>query len=57
MPEKSTNYLNPETAEMAQQIYEDKELRALFDAARDANPATLQATHLFLKALKEREQG
>ena len=49
-------YLNPETAALAQRIYEDAELRALFDVAADAAPADLQAAHLFLKALKEREQ-
>ena len=49
-------YLNPETEQIAQRIYEDKTLRALFDVAADATPADLQAAHLFLKALKEREQ-
>lgn len=49
-------YLDPETTALAQRIYEDKELRALFDTAADATPADLQAAHLFLKALKEREQ-
>lgn len=49
-------YLNPETAEIAQQIYEDKELRALFDAARDASPEDLQAVHMMLKALKAKER-
>lgn len=29
-------YINPETAAIAQDIFENKELRLLFDAARDA---------------------
>lgn len=54
--EPKTYYTNPETAEIAQQIYEDKELRALFDAARDASPEDLQAVHMMLKALKAKER-
>ena len=57
MPEKSSYYLNPETAEIAQRIYEDRELRALFDAARDASPEDLQTVHTMLKALKAKEQN
>ena len=33
-------YVNPETAEMAQKIFENRDLRLLFDAAEDASPAT-----------------
>ena len=50
--EREGYYIDPQTAEIAQQIYEDKELRALFDAARDASPEDLQAVHMMLKALK-----
>ena len=50
-------YLDPQTAEIAQRIYEDRELRALFDAARDASPEDLQTVHTMLKALKAKEQG
>ena len=57
MPEKSSYYLDPQTAEIAQRIYEDRELRALFDAARDASPEDLQTVHTMLKALKAKEQG
>ena len=31
-------YLNNETAEMAQKLFENKDLRVLFDAAKDATP-------------------
>lgn len=57
MPEPSGYYLNDETAQIAQQIYEDKELRALFDAARDADPEALQAAQAMLKVLKRKERG
>ena len=55
--ETATYYTNPETAEIAQRIYEDKELRALFDAAADADPEDLQAVQAMLKALKRKERG
>lgn len=55
--EQNDYYLNEETAQIAQQIYEDKELRALFDAARDADPEALQAAQAMLKVLKRKERG
>ena len=57
LEEKSGYYINPETAEIAQKIYEDQELRALFDAAKDADPEDLQAVHAMLKALKRKERS
>lgn len=57
MPEPSGYYINEETAQIAQEIYEDKELRALFDAARDADPEALQAAQAMLKVLKRKERG
>ena len=50
-------YINEETAEMAQQIFENKELRVLFDAAKDADPQDLQTVHSMLLALKRKERG
>ncbi len=52
-----TYYLNPETADMAQKIFENKELRMLFDAARDAAPEDLETVHSMLLALKRKERG
>ena len=52
-----TYYLNEETSKMAQDIFENKELRVLFDAARDASPEDLQTVHSMLLALKRKEQG
>ena len=50
-------YLNDETAKMAQDIFENKELRMLFDTARDAEPEDLQAVHNMLLDLKRKERG
>lgn len=49
-------YINPETAAVAQQIFENKELRLLFDAAADATPEDLQLVHQMLLALKAKER-
>ena len=50
-------YLNDETAAIAQDIFENKELRLLFDAARDAEPEDLETVHSMLLALKRKEKG
>ncbi len=50
-------YLNDETAEMAQHLFENKELRVLFDAAKDASPEDLKTTYDMLMALKKKERG
>lgn len=49
-------YLNEETAEMAQKIFENKELRALFDVQSDMQPEDLKALHDMALALKRKEQ-
>lgn len=48
-------YLNEKTTKIAQDIFENKELRLLFDAARDAEPEDLEAVHNMLLALKRKE--
>lgn len=50
-------YLNDETAEMAQALFENKNLRVLFDAAKDASPEDLKTTYDMLMALKKKERG
>lgn len=50
-------YLNPETGKIAQEIYDNKELSLLFNAARDADPEDLQTVHSMLMALKRKENG
>lgn len=52
-----TYYLNDETADMAQKIFKNKELRVLFDAAKDASPEDLETVHSMLLALKRKERG
>lgn len=51
------NYLDDETAQIAQEIFENKELRLLFSAARDSSPEDLKTTHEMLMALKRKEKG
>ncbi len=51
--QKPQYYLNPETAKVAQEIYEDDNLHALFDAARGASPEELQRAKNFLQMLKD----
>ena len=50
-------YINQETAQLAQALFENKELRVLFDAAKDATPEDLQTTYNLLMALKKKERG
>ena len=45
-------YTNPETAQLAQDLFDDPSMRMLFDAARDAKPEDLQKAADFLKAAK-----
>lgn len=57
--EKEVNekyYLNDETAKAAQEIFENNDLRVLFDAARDASPEDLKTTYNMLMALKRKER-
>lgn len=50
-------YMNDETAEMAQALFENRDLRVLFDAAKDAKPEDLKMTYDVLMALKKKERG
>lgn len=49
-------YFNPETKKVAQEIFENKDLALLFDAAKDASPEDLQTVHTMLLALKNKER-
>lgn len=55
--ENDKYYLNDETAEMAQAMFENRDLRVLFDAARYASPEDLKTTYDMLMALKRKERG
>lgn len=46
-------YLNPETAEVAQAVFDDPELKILFNAARDAKPEDIKLAAELLKRMKE----
>lgn len=50
-------YTNDETAQVAQEIFENKELRALFDVQKDMDPDDLRALHNMALALKRKERG
>ena len=54
--QSSTYYFSSETAKVAQDIFNNKELRLLFDEARDAEPEDLIAIHNMLLALKRKER-
>ena len=46
-------YTNPETATVAQELFDDPNLRVLFDAARDSKPEDLKMAADLLRRLKE----
>ncbi len=50
-------YLNDETREIAQEVFENPELRSLFHVAKDIPPEELRAHIDFMKKLKDREKG
>lgn len=45
-------YTNPETAKIAQEIFDDPNLKMLFDAARDLDPADMKMAVDLIKRLK-----
>ena len=51
------HYLNDETRQIAQEAFENPELRTLFKVARDIPPDRLRAHIEFMKSLKEQERG
>ena len=48
-------YLNDETREIAQEVFENPDMRTLFKVARDIPPERLKAHIEFMKSLKEQE--
>ena len=55
--EKVMYYANDETAKVVQEIFENKELRALFDVQRGMSADDLRALHNMALALKRKERG
>lgn len=49
-------YLNPETAAIAQEMYEDPDMRSLFDMKRNMPPERFAAHMKFMKDLYESEK-
>lgn len=49
---RRTYYLEPETAEMAQQLHDDPNLRVLMDASRKLKPEELQTVIALIKTMK-----
>ena len=45
-------YINEETAKAAQEVFEDPDLRILFDAARDSRPEDIRMAAEMLRRLK-----
>lgn len=48
-------YLNDETAKMAQEMYEDPDMRSLFDMKRNMDPDRFKAHVNFMKELYKKE--
>lgn len=49
-------YLNDETKEIAQEVFDNPDLRGLFDIARDTSPERLKAYVRFLKELHDNDK-
>lgn len=52
-PQEQTYYTNPETAKVAQEIFDNSDLRILFDAAKDSTPEQLKLAAEMLKQFKK----
>ena len=52
-----TYYINEETREITQEIFEKKELRMLFDVTRKSTPQRLMAYYNMIKELESQEHG
>lgn len=52
-----TYYLNDETREIAQEIFENPDLRSLFDMSRKMSPERLKAHIEFIEKLYKQEKG
>ena len=55
--EKQGYYLNEETAKLAQEMYEDEDMRSLFDMKRNMPPERFKAHMEFMKNLYKQEKG
>ena len=51
--EPKAYYLNDETAQIAQEVFDDPDLRILFDASRNARPEDIRLAAEMLRRFKE----
>lgn len=54
--EESSYYISKETLEMAQQLYQNRDLHMLFDATKDATPSELKSFYDMIQIMKKRER-
>lgn len=52
-PRPQAYYLNEETARIAQEVFDDPDLRVLFDASRNAKPEAIRLAAEMLRQMKE----
>lgn len=55
--ENAGYYLNEETAKLAQEMFEDEDMRSLFDMKRNMPPERFKAHMEFMKNLYNQEKG
>ena len=55
-PDDDVYYIDPGTRKIAQQVYEDDNLRMLFDASRGAAPEDIQMAAEMIRRLTERNK-
>lgn len=51
--QEQTYYTNPETVKVAQEIFDNSDLRVLFDAAKDSSPEQLKLAAEMLRQFKK----
>lgn len=54
---KEGYYLNEDTAKLAQEMFEDEDMRSLFDMKRNMPPERFKAHMEFMKNLYDQEKG
>lgn len=50
-------YTNPETAALAQELYDNPDLRVLMDASRDLSPEDVKFVAEMVQRMKKKERG
>jgi transcriptional regulator with XRE-family HTH domain len=51
--QKDTHYINPATSKIAQELFDNPDLKMLFDAAKDSKPEDLKMAANMLRRFKE----